>query len=176
MNETPAVKGGSNDGEESVLVNAEQLGEGFGVSREESNQGEAELPSVFHAGGGVVNEVCEKERKEGFLQLVEGVAPLLRGGRVTGRFALQVMFLSNWHKRGKQRLPLSKPVVVLLGQGEQDGRKDSVHVTNGIEHAAGEEEFDVPLLVPQLRESLHKKIGHVVHRSFHFVGTVLHDL
>ena len=37
MNETPAVKGGSNDGEESVLVNAEQLGEGFGVSREETD-------------------------------------------------------------------------------------------------------------------------------------------
>lgn len=176
MSETPAVKGGSNDGEEGVLVNAEQLGEGFGVSREESNEGEAELPSVFHAGVGVVNEVCEKERKEGFLQLVERVAPLLLGGRVTGRLALHVMLRFNQHKRGEQRLPLGKPVVILLGQGEQDGRKGSVHVTNGIEHAAGEEEFDVPLLVPQLRERLHQEIGHVVHRPFHFVGTVLHDL
>lgn len=91
----------SNDGEECVLVNAEQFGEGFGISRKEGDNGEAELSSVLHAGVGVLDEVREKDRKERLLQFIEYVTPLFLGRCITGRLTLQITLHLYGYKSGE---------------------------------------------------------------------------
>ena len=121
---------------ERVLVHAEQLGECFGVAREESDEGEAQLSLVFHACLGVVHKVVHEEREEGFLELVERVQPGFLRGAVARRLTLWMIQSVIADDGGKQCLPLGESVFLVLGQSEKNGSDADVHVAERIQHVA----------------------------------------